>query len=319
MSKPLNEKPLEKSHILVIKLGALGDFIQATGPMRAIRQHHPDAKITLLTTKPFVTIAQKSAYFDEIWVDERPRAFQFKAWRAQKKKFNDGNFSRVYDLQNNDRTGVYFKLFHPKPEWVGVAKGASHRNTSPERTAGHAFDGHAQTLKLAGIDNVEIDTLEWAKGDISKFNLKNPFIILAAGSAPDRKEKRWPAKKYGALANKLVNAGYQPVLIGTMAEIDVNHTIRTICPDALDLTAKTQLFDIVELGRSAAAAIGNDTGPMHMIAPTTCPSLILFSRHSNPKRHVPKGQKVSLLYKEDIEELEIENVFDGLETLIKQG
>lgn len=317
MSKTLVERSSESRNILVIKLGALGDFIQATGPMRAIRQHHPDAKITLLTTKPFVAIAQKSGYFDDIWVDERPRAFQFKAWKAQKLKFNSGGFSRVYDLQNNDRTGVYFKLFHPKPEWVGVARGASHRNTSPERTAGHAFEGHAQTLKLAGIENIEIDPLEWAKGDISKFDLKKPFIILAAGSAPDRKEKRWPAEKYGALAKKLCEIGYQPVLIGTMAEIDVNHTIRTICPDVLDLTAKTQLFDIVELGRSAAAAIGNDTGPMHMIAPTACPCLVLFSRHSNPKRHVPKGQNVSLIYKEDIAELDGETVLVGLNDLIK--
>ena len=39
--------------ILVIKLGALGDFIYALGPMAAIRRHHKDARITLLTTAPF--------------------------------------------------------------------------------------------------------------------------------------------------------------------------------------------------------------------------------------------------------------------------
>ncbi len=46
--------------ILVIKLGALGDFIQAMGPMAAIRRHHPDADITLLTTEPFEKIVLSS-------------------------------------------------------------------------------------------------------------------------------------------------------------------------------------------------------------------------------------------------------------------
>ena len=38
--------------ILVIKLGALGDFIQAMGPFKAIRNQHPDARLVLLTTAP---------------------------------------------------------------------------------------------------------------------------------------------------------------------------------------------------------------------------------------------------------------------------
>ncbi|MDP7425565.1 MAG: ADP-heptose--LPS heptosyltransferase, partial [Rhodospirillales bacterium] len=39
--------------ILVIKLGALGDFVQAAGPFAAIRRHHQDAEITLLTAPAF--------------------------------------------------------------------------------------------------------------------------------------------------------------------------------------------------------------------------------------------------------------------------
>jgi len=60
-------------HILVIKLGALGDFVISLGAMKSIRQKHPDAHITLLTTKPFKFFAQQSQYFNDIWVDERPK------------------------------------------------------------------------------------------------------------------------------------------------------------------------------------------------------------------------------------------------------
>ncbi|MGE3479724.1 MAG: glycosyltransferase family 9 protein, partial [Dongiaceae bacterium] len=42
--------------ILIIKHGALGDFVQSLGAMASIRLHHPKAKITLLTTKPMESL-----------------------------------------------------------------------------------------------------------------------------------------------------------------------------------------------------------------------------------------------------------------------
>ena len=58
--------------ILVIKLSALGDFVQATGAMKAIRATHPGAHIVLLTTAPFVAMARATGWFDEVWSDGRP-------------------------------------------------------------------------------------------------------------------------------------------------------------------------------------------------------------------------------------------------------
>ena len=113
-----------KQKILVIKLSALGDFIQALGPMAAIREHHKDAHITILTTRAFEGFARKCGYFDEVWLDTRPKLLNFKGWATLRKRLNDGKFTRVYDLQNNDRTNFYFKLFKNKPEWIGAAPGA---------------------------------------------------------------------------------------------------------------------------------------------------------------------------------------------------
>ena len=67
-----------QDNILVIKLSALGDFIQALGPMAAIRKHHKNAKITLLTTQGFKRFAQECGYFDDIIIDQRPKLLDFK-------------------------------------------------------------------------------------------------------------------------------------------------------------------------------------------------------------------------------------------------
>ena len=53
----------KRRRILVIKHGALGDFVLATGPFAAIRAHHPDEWIVLLTTAPYAALAETSPIF----------------------------------------------------------------------------------------------------------------------------------------------------------------------------------------------------------------------------------------------------------------
>ena len=59
--------------ILIIKHSALGDVILATACFKAIRAQHPGAEIILLTTRPYAQLLAQSPYFNEIWVDSRPR------------------------------------------------------------------------------------------------------------------------------------------------------------------------------------------------------------------------------------------------------
>src|SRR3954453_16782143 len=61
-----------RRRILVIRLSALGDFIQALGPIAAIRRHHAGDLVSLLTTRPLAGFAEELSYFDEVMVYERP-------------------------------------------------------------------------------------------------------------------------------------------------------------------------------------------------------------------------------------------------------
>ena len=60
---------MSRPRILVIKLGALGDFLMALGPMQAIRRHHPQAELVLLTRPPYRELGAASGLFSEIWID----------------------------------------------------------------------------------------------------------------------------------------------------------------------------------------------------------------------------------------------------------
>lgn len=308
-------KRLNPKNILVIKLGALGDFLQACGPMAAIRAHHPEAHITLLTSDSYRALAERCPYVDDIFTDLRPKFYNFLKIRRMRRFFNQGvsgeGFDRVYDLQNNDRSNFYFTLLPKKtrPEWVGTAKGASHRNTSPERTAGHAFDGHVQTLSLAGITDISVDPLAWMDDSIDHLDIPEPYVVLVPGASPAHPGKRWPAESYGRLAMLLHSDGYTPVVVGTAQEEVLAEEIISHCPAAIDLTGYTTLFELAALARGAAGAVGNDTGPMHLIAATNTPCLTLFSMQSDPVRHQPKGLFVRTLRSENLETLNPEKVF----------
>ena len=60
-----------ETRILVVKLGALGDFILALGAMQAIRRYHAGAQLNLLTTAALAPLAESAGLFDEICLDER--------------------------------------------------------------------------------------------------------------------------------------------------------------------------------------------------------------------------------------------------------
>ena len=44
------------SNILIIKHGSLGDIVQISGVLKDIRENHPDNKIFILTTLPYVEL-----------------------------------------------------------------------------------------------------------------------------------------------------------------------------------------------------------------------------------------------------------------------
>src|SRR5690606_29229857 len=102
----------------------------------------------------------------------------------------------------------------------------------------------------------------WIQADVGVFGLKKPYVLVAAGCSPTRTAKRWPTDRYANLCVWLAGLGFTPVLLGTQDEGDVNAQIADACPEAVDLTGKTSLFQIAVLARDAALAVGNDTGPV---------------------------------------------------------
>ncbi len=296
--------------ILVIKLSALGDFIQALGPAAALRRHHAADRITLLTTAPFADFARQTGYFDEILIDRRPRLFDLFGWLALRRSLRAGRFDRVYDLQTSDRSSSYARMLWPgRPEWSGIARGCSHPHADLDRDNGHTIDKQAEQLLMAGIYPVPLPSLPVAATPDGLAG--RDYVLLIPGASPRHPAKRWPAEHYGALAARLHRAGYLPVVLGAPSEQAIAAVIKAACPTALDLTGKTDLAALAGLAREAAFTIGNDTGVTHIAAAGGHPVVVLFSNASEPARCAPRGGSVTVLSRPVLADLPVETVVDA--------
>jgi len=304
--------------ILVIKLSALGDFIQALGPFAAIRHHNPDASITLLTTAPFAGFAKAAPWFDTVLVDDRPRIFDFGGWLRLRGKLRSGGFARIYDLQTSGRSGFYFRLFwpDPKPQWSGIARGCSHPHSNLERDRMHSLDRQREQLQLAGIEQVPEPDLSWINDKTTRVGTGGRYAILVPGGAPHRLEKRWPAARFAALAAGLEARDIRPVLVGNADERSILSEIASACQDALNLGGETGLEELAGLARGAVLAVGNDTGPMHLAAVAGIPAVILFSAASEPNLCAPRGPKVTILRAPSLDDLSLNAVEAAITALV---
>ncbi len=298
-------------NILIIKLSALGDIVQMFGAAAAIREFHRDAHIVLLTTGAYADFTRRAPYFDEVWIDDRPRLTNPVGLLRLRRRLREAEFDRVYDLQTRLRTSLYFQLMRTPwgPEWSGIAHGASHPHDNPARERMHTLDRQDDQLRVAGIPGpIPPPELSWAKADVSRFALPEDYVLLIPGGAAHRPAKRWPIAHFAALAARIAAAGMAPVVIGGDDERPLGQAIAAAAPATNDLTGMTEFGDIVALGRGARRAIGNDTGPMHLAVAGGSAATVLYSSVSDPDLTAPRGHDVVILRRPDLAALDIDAV-----------
>jgi ADP-heptose:LPS heptosyltransferase len=207
----------------------------------------------------------------------------------------------------NGRTRIYYRLFRHKPEWSGMIAGNPLFCDVPDLKEIHAFKRHKIVLAAAGVD-VGAPDLSWMQADVSLLGVAAPYVLFVPGSAPGWPQKRWPALKYGALGRRLMQQGYAVAALGTAAEREVIDRLVKACPGVVDLCGKTSLYDIATLARGACGAVGNDTGPTHLIALSGCPVTALFCGETRPELSAPVGAAVTVIQADDLSDLSVEAV-----------
>ena len=251
-------------------------------------------------------------FFDEVWIDERPKLTQINKWLKQRSRLQSGNFDRVYDLQGVTRTNLYFWSLTKRPEWVGMARGCSHPYPQKDPHRQHPQERFKTQLGLVGIQSLSSIDLSFLASEIDQFPVHSPYALLIPGASNAHGgKKRWPLQKYAEIACYLKSKNILPVIIGGANED--NSLISQLCAEALDLTGKTSFIDIISLAKNALFSIGNDTGPMLLCHAAACKTLTLFSSVNPPLIGGARGVGAEQLFCDDLNQLSVQTVINAID------
>lgn len=291
--------------ILVIKLGAFGDVVQADGALRDIRAFHPGAEIVLLTTPPFRKLMDRCPHVDRVLTDSRAPRWKIGAWIRLASMLRNERFTRAYDLQRQGRTELYHKLFLRNVAWSGKQKGERPKS---------GLDGLAFQLKNAGVPTHHClkPDVSWMADDMAdllrKEGVRKPYVALIPGCSARHPHKRWPY--YGQLAEALIERGYDVVTAPGPDEIELAKSIpgHTL----LGPNGYLDWFELAGVLKDACYIVGNDTGPSHVASCLGKPGLALFGPHTSASRTGIRRGEFDAIEVADLAGLSAKTVLDAI-------
>jgi len=292
MSASVSEK---KPRVLVIRGGAVGDFILTLPAIQLLRDHIAGAHIEVLGYAPIISLAKAGGLADEIRSLEHasmarlfvPNAEIDPALKEYLCSFNLV-VSYLYDPDgyfkgNLERLGVKTLIEMP------------HR-VEPDK--GHAAEQLAQPLqKLAMFLDDPAPRLTVTSSSVRTDGM--PLVAVHTGSGSLL--KNWPLDRWIVLLNQLLaeNERLRFALIAGEAEHERGMTGQL--RQAFACQSQRVLFwdsmTLVELAAQLSAAtafLGHDSGISHLAAACHIPCLLLFGP-TDPDVWAPKNPRVQIL------------------------
>ena len=284
---------MQEEKILIIKFGGLGDIILSLNAIFSIFSHHKNNKIVLLTEKPFETILTRTSFFEEVLTIKRS-LFYFMDIRQIKKKTQSYKFSHVYDLQTSRRTSYYLKYFFEKGSITnGIGKYAKIKHLNSKRNFMHTIDRQKEQVELSNIKFSTMKDFEWLSD--KNINIPNSkYALIVPGGSKSRPYKRIPKFVYEKIINFLLKKKIKPILVGSVDDKKICLQLSLISKEILNLCAKTSVGQIFFLAKYSVVSVGNDTGPMHIIARANNKTLVFFTKFSVAKLCKPTGKDVEI-------------------------
>ncbi len=276
----------QRGRILVIRGGALGDFIVTLPVLAALRNQFPHTRLEVLAYPQVATLAVRAGLADAAHaIESRPLAGFFARNGAldpmESERFArcDVIFSFLYDPDELFRDNI------ARVTCAQVIQGP-HR---PEESTG--VPASVQLLapleSLAIFDADPVPRLRWAGMGPGV----EGWIALHPGSGSAR--KNWPLERWKALVSRCVaQTHWGLVLIGGEAEAEALDSLERLIPPARRQVLRGRpLESVAEQLSRCRGFLGHDSGITHLAAAVGIPCLALWGP-SNESVWKPGGPGV---------------------------
>ena len=296
--------------ILVIRGGAIGDFVLTLPVLAALRERFPKAELEILGYPRIAAMAVDAGLVRAVHALESPGLAMFftpnGAFDLEWREF----FARyaivvsyLYDPDN---------IFEENVKSCGVGQFIAARHRPDETKAIHASEVFLKPLEQLTI----FDGDPVARLAIDSDEPSGNCLAIHPGSGSA--SKNWPEEKWRELIEYLLaKTTLQLLLIGGEAEGEKLQRLTSgLLEERLELAEHVPLNRLAKRLAKCCGFIGHDSGVTHISSALGLPTLVLWG----PSREAiwrPLGENVRVLNQHHtLAELSLESVVQGIDTLV---
>ena len=291
-------------NVLLIKPGAIGDLLQLTPVIRALKQRLPQSRITILVgSRGSVDLFRHHPQVDEVLIYDKRGAHR--SWRALAglwAELRQRRFDLVVNLQRSNLKA-----------WLLATAAFPCRVLVYHRAKGrtvHAVLNHLEAVAPLGIDPLAVDPQQelypgvedeqWADELCQREGLTGRLMV-ALNLGASHPVNRWPVEHFALLAERLTRElGAAVLLVGGNDDRELAAGVMARCTQpVVDLVGQTSLLQLGALLKLCRAMVSGDTGPMHLATAVGTPVVALFGA-ADPARTGPVGGGHLVLQARDV-------------------
>ena len=277
----------------------VGDAVMTVPALREIRRVLPGAHITLATRAWAEGIFEGADFLDDIVAVEESKGTARSVWR-EAREWRARSFDLAVLFPNafapalvaalartparvgytTQGRGALLTHALPVPDWRGLRHEVYYYLNivaELERMLGGALTAESREprAELVVSEPRRVSAREFLRGRGARAD--SSLVALCPGSTNSR-AKRWPAERFAALADILVEKlGTDVALVGAREELDVSEDVaRRMRARPIVLTGETELGETAAVLSVADMLVTNDTGPAHVAAAVGCPVVVIF-------------------------------------------
>lgn len=292
----------EYKAILIVKMSSLGDVIHSLPTLAAIRHNWPDAKIVWAIHESFSGVLPGKPWVDEVVYIDKKKLTSLSYLNHLHKELQAYHFDIAIDLQGLMKSSLITLLSGAKRRvsYWEAREGSRFINeplVGPNKY-GHVIERYLDVVRCLGgvVRDIEFPmvALDEAKKSVHEKLLQEgyqdrPYAILTPATrwAP----KDWPVERYAEIGDKLVQEGYEVVLLGGPSDAEMGQELVSLMKEkSINMMGKTTLHEMMALIRHTSLFISGDTGPLHMANAMKVPLIALYGP-TYPGRLGPYGNE----------------------------
>ena len=292
------ERPSIRS-ILLVSLSNLGDIILTTPVLQRLSAEFPEAVIDVSCGAAGKEIFSNHPAVREVMISQRHRSI---ARRLRNISYlRKRKYDLVVDLK---RTMVPFFLKRSLRSPVSPSAFLGLKRDD-ERIL-HKREQHLLLLRNIGIDIsdagffVPISIYDCrAVDELLKGSGDKDIVLLNPGSKSHL--KRWDAKKYALLSDRLVaELGCQVMVAGNEDDEEVVDELMSSTKQAVkNICCEAGIGELMEIMRRVSLVVTNDSAPLHMASAVNAPTIAIFGP-SDERKYGPLSDKSRVITPEAV-------------------